>query len=111
MIEIIDAVTDNMNGTNIGLLDNAGEVSVKCFNPNGIKLYSNQIGTQLVMEFKSEANNLSYDVINAKGKSFLKKAVQKSLKETINIANLDKGSYFIRLRSDNVEDFIKFVKK
>ena len=38
MIEIIDAVTDGTNGTNIGLLDNAGEVSVKCFNPNGINL-------------------------------------------------------------------------
>ncbi|MEO1262219.1 MAG: gliding motility-associated C-terminal domain-containing protein [Bacteroidota bacterium] len=38
LIEIIDAITDNTNGTNIGLLDNPGEVSVKCFNPNGINM-------------------------------------------------------------------------
>ncbi len=38
LIEIIDGVTVGTNGTNIGLLDNAGEVSVKCFNPNGINL-------------------------------------------------------------------------
>lgn len=37
-VEIIDGVTVGTNGTNIGLLDNAGEVSVKCFNPNGINL-------------------------------------------------------------------------
>ena len=38
MIEIVDMITDNSNGTNIGLLDSPGEVSVKCFNPNGINL-------------------------------------------------------------------------
>ncbi len=37
-IEIIDGVTVGTNGTNIGLLDNPGEVSVKCFNPNGINM-------------------------------------------------------------------------
>ncbi|HFA51849.1 MAG TPA: T9SS type B sorting domain-containing protein [Bacteroidetes bacterium] len=37
LIEIIDAVTDNTNGTNIGLLDNPGEVSVLCnTDPNAI---------------------------------------------------------------------------
>ena len=38
LVEIIDAITDGTNGTNIGLLDNPGEVSVKCFNPNGINM-------------------------------------------------------------------------
>ena len=37
-IEIVDAVTTGTNGTNIGLLENPGEVSVKCFNPNGINM-------------------------------------------------------------------------
>ncbi len=37
-IEIIDEITQFSNGTNIGLLDSPGEVSVKCFNPNGINM-------------------------------------------------------------------------
>ena len=38
LIEIIDYITTNTNGTNIGLLDSPGEVSVKCYNPNGIDM-------------------------------------------------------------------------
>ncbi len=37
-IEIIDEITQFSNGTNIGLIDSPGEVSVKCFNPNGINM-------------------------------------------------------------------------
>ena len=38
LIEIIDFITSGTNGTNIGLFDLPGEVSVTCFNPNGISM-------------------------------------------------------------------------
>lgn len=81
------------------------------YNPNGIKLYSNQARTELTLEFKEAAKSLEYEIINNRGKSMYRSSAAKSSKETVNISRFKKGSYFVRLKSENHEDFIKFVLK
>jgi hypothetical protein len=81
------------------------------YNPNGIRLYSNQAQTELTMEFKNAAKGLEYEIINNRGKSMYKSSAASSTKETVNISRFKTGSYFVRLKSETHEDFIKFVLK
>ena len=79
------------------------------FNPNGIKILA--LDNTLMLNFKEEVTSLKYEVINNKGKILLSKHETKGLQESIlNITSLKTGIYWVRVSSDNVNDFLKFSK-
>jgi len=86
-------------------------LSITDFNPNGIKLFPNPGTENITLIFKNPVENLRLEVIDAKGRLLLEKESSLSLLEKIKISNFSSGHYFIRVYSDTVEDFLRFVKK
>lgn len=87
------------------------ESKTQVFNPNGIKLFPNPSIDKITIEFKEQISNLKIEIINVKGRLMFQNKSQKTSLETIYISTFPKGIYFIRVHSDTVEDFLRFVKK
>lgn len=84
--------------------------SVK-FNPNGIKLYPNPVLNEINLEFMNRISNLKLEIIDVRGRSVFSLEAKDTLSERIDVSNFSQGTYFIRVQSELVEDFLRFVKK
>ncbi|TJY32923.1 hypothetical protein [Pontimicrobium aquaticum] len=93
-----------------GLISSIDDFSIDKieYNPNGIRILA--FDNTLEMEFKNEVSNLRYEVINNKGDLLLSKEEATSKKTLLNISKLKEGTYYIRVFSDQVKDFLKFKK-
>ena len=78
------------------------------YNPNGIKILA--FDSTLTLEFKNEVSNLKYEVINNKGDLLLSKEERVIKRTLLNISKLKEGTYYVRVFSDEVKDFLKFRK-
>lgn len=78
------------------------------FNPNGIKILA--FDNTLAIEFRNEVSNLRYEVINNKGSVLLSKEEASTKKTLLNISKLKEGTYYVRVSSNEVKDFLKFKK-
>ena len=81
------------------------------FNPNGIRLTPQPNAGILKMEFIEKVIDLSVDIIDRKGKliSQFKGASVKAI--NFDTKALYQGTYFIRVTSPTVEDFLRFEIK
>lgn len=93
-----------------GLISSIDDFSIDKleFNPNGIKILA--FDNTLEIEFKMEVTNLRYEVINKKGDLLFRKEEDTAKKSLLNISKLKKGTYYIRVFSNQVRDFLKFSK-
>lgn len=93
-----------------GLISSIDDFSIDKveYNPNGIKILA--FDNTLALEFRSEVSNLRFEIINKKGELLLSKEEATVKKTLLNISKLEKGTYYVRVFSDNVKDFLKFVK-
>ena len=80
---------------------------------NKIMLFPNPAQTEITLSIDSSISVTSVEIININGKKILEKDTQGvfRLKHQINISELIDGIYFIRLKSDQGEAFLKFIKK
>ena len=78
------------------------------YNPNGIKILA--FDNTLTLEFRNEVSNLKYEVINKKGELLLSKEDNNIKKTLLNISKLKEGTYYVRVFSDEIKDFLKFDK-
>ncbi|MGV6831501.1 MAG: T9SS type A sorting domain-containing protein [bacterium] len=81
------------------------------FNPNGIRLTPQPNAGILKMEFIEKVNDLSIDIIDRKGK-----LISQFKGEAVAAINFDtkalyQGTYFIRVTSSTIEDFLRFEIK
>ena len=76
------------------------------FNPNGIKMLA--LNNTLLLEFKDNVSYLKYEIINKKGHLLLTKKDTDVKRSQLNISKLKKGTYYIRVYSDEVKDLLKF---
>ena len=81
------------------------------FNPNGLKLYPNPSLNEINIGFKEQVSNLSIEIIDSRGRLLFENKKENTSLEKINISAFPQGVYFVRIYSDNVEDFLRFVKK
>lgn len=79
------------------------------FNPNGIKML--KINNTLMLEFKKNISYLKFEVINKKGELLLTKKDVDIKRSQLNISRLGKGTYYVRVYSDEVRDLLKFSVK
>lgn len=86
-------------------------LSTVSFNLNGIKLYPNPGLNQITLEFKERVSNVKMEVIDVSGRLMFSNNSKHTILENINISALPQGVYFIRIYSETVEDFLRFVKK
>lgn len=93
-----------------GLISSIDDFSIDNidFNRNGIKILA--FDNTLVIEFRDAVSSLRYEVINKKGDILISKKEDTAKKTLINITKLKKGTYYVRVFSDEVKDFLKFVK-
>jgi len=99
-----------MNAQEEGLISSIDDFSIDKveFNQNGVKILA--FDNTLAIEFINEVSNLRYEVINKKGDLLLSKKEDTVKKTLLNISNLKKGTYYVRVFSDEVKDFLKFIK-
>ena len=76
------------------------------FNPNGIKMLA--LDNTLMLEFKKNISYLKFEVINRKGELLLTKKDVDIRRSQLNISRLGKGTYYVRVYSDEVRDLLKF---
>lgn len=87
-------------------------LSLETFNPNGIRLYPNPSANEINIEFKEHLSDLKIEIIDVRGRlMFENKAEEDTALEKINISTFPQGVYFIRIHSETIEDFLRFVKK
>ena len=93
-----------------GLISSIDDFSIDevGFNTNGIKILA--FDNTLAIEFRNEVSNLRYEIINKRGDLLLSKKEDTTKKTLMNISKLEKGTYYIRVFSDEVKDFLKFIK-
>ena len=87
------------------------EVKIEAFYPNGISLFPNPSSNEVTLEFKFKISNLKMEVINIKGHLMVENEAKNTFREKIDISTFPHGVYYIRVYSETVEDFLKFVKK
>lgn len=76
------------------------------FNPNGIKMLA--LDNTLMLEFNKNISYLKFEVINRKGELLLTKKDVDIRRSQLNISRLGKGTYYVRVYSDEVRDLLKF---
>jgi len=86
-------------------------LSVPEFNPNGVKLYPNPASNELMLEFNNSIEKLKLEIIDVRGRVLFSGETRNTSLEKININTFPQGVYFIRIYSETVEDFLRFVKK
>lgn len=104
----IDGVLTN---TIVSASASTATLKAPSFNPNGVKLYPNPVDDIMTLAFKQPLNSLQYEIIDSKGRLVLSKASKNVVVENIDTTNFSQGVYFIRVFSESIEDFIKFIKR
>lgn len=86
------------------------ELQSQKFNLNGVKLFPNPSSDEISIEFKAQVLNLNLEIIDTRGRLMFKNKSENTSLKKINISTFPQGVYFIRIYSETVEDFLKFVK-
>ena len=81
------------------------------FNPNGVRVFFDSDPNYINLLFKSSISNVLIEVIDKRGRLINNYNANKAGQVKINITRLEKGSYFIRLSSKEIKDFLKFIKE
>jgi hypothetical protein len=80
-----------------------------------VTLYPNPVKNDLTLNFSSEKMmDVQIEIVNAEGKLVLSKKIQIAQgesKQTINIASLNTGNYFVRFVSSGGQTALRFVKQ
>ena len=86
-------------------------LSIADFNPNGVRLYPNPVSNELTLEFNNAIENLKLEIIDVRGRVLFSDETRQTSLKKINVSAFPQGVYFIRIYSESVEDFLRFVKK
>ena len=100
-----------LTSTTTSASSSSATLSLPSFNHNGVKLYPNPVDDQLTLSFMNPAEDLTYEVIDVRGRLVLKGQESLTSATQINTSALPQGIYFIRVNSNHVEDFLRFIKK
>ncbi|WP_347924987.1 hypothetical protein [Pontimicrobium sp. SW4] len=93
-----------------GLISSIDDFSIDNidFNRNGVKILA--FDNTLALEFRDIVSNLRFEIINKKGDILLSKKEDTAKKTLLNISKLKKGTYYVRIFSEEIKDFLKFDK-
>ena len=81
------------------------------FNPNGIKLQNSIAKDELKLQFRSAVPDVTIEVIDIKGNLIQDYRGRNVSLIRFDTAQLTAGDYFIRVKSNYVQDFLKFQKQ
>jgi hypothetical protein len=75
----------------------------------GIELYPNPVNEQIIVNhpFKRVTE---YEILNSSGRTIRSKSIS-NLKKSINVAELDEGVYFLRIKTRQGNHIVKFIKQ
>jgi predicted secreted hydrolase len=106
-----NSIDNVLTSTVISSSSSTATLSLEDFNPNGIKLYPNPSSIEIKVEFKEQISDLRLEIIDVRGRLMFANKTENTSIEKINISAFPQGVYFIRIFSEKVEDFLRFVKK
>ena len=84
--------------------------SQQYFNPNGIKLLSSANKDEVKLQFRNAIPDVTIEVIDIKGRLLKDYRGRNISLISFDTAQLTSGDYFIRVKSNNIQDFLKFKK-
>ena len=99
-----------LNSETISDMATVSTLSNPEYNLNGVKLYPNPTSTHLNLYFERPVSNLRLEIIDVNGRLLLQKEKLSTHAISINLNSISTGVYFVRVYSDTVEDFLKFIK-
>ncbi len=85
--------------------------SRKDYNPSGIKLYYDADRNFVNLRFERTVSNLQIEFLDKKGRALGKYNDDKITHIKINLARLDRGKYYVRVNSREIEDFLQVNKE
>jgi hypothetical protein len=87
---------------------NVINVGSKALTSNSIKAYPNPVSNELIIEFEGNTTNTDFEILNSIGQSvYIGKLQEKTVVQTNSFTS---GIYFIKLKSGETYEFIKFAK-
>ncbi|NND51708.1 MAG: T9SS type A sorting domain-containing protein [Flavobacteriaceae bacterium] len=106
-----NSVDNTLTNEVISASSSSATLSLSNFNPNGIKMYPNPVYDVLHLEFDQNLNNLHIEVIDINGKLLYVETNSNVRSQEISMESFSNGLYFVRLWSDEMNDFLRVVKK
>ncbi len=80
------------------------------FNKNNITIYPNPVSDYLNINFKEEAENVNISIVNVAGQIIYTNDYTNQKLTKIDLQNLQKGMYIIKINADGQETNMKFIK-
>lgn len=79
---------------------------------NSVNIYPNPTSDTLFVEFNELGKNISYEILDVAGKTIYHNSTALEAKMLeINVSSLGSGTYFLKLKSDNIVSTKKFIKQ
>ena len=79
---------------------------------NSLTIYPNPTNDTLFVEFNELGKNVSYEILDVTGKTIYHNSTALEAKMLeINVSSLCAGTYFLKLKSDNIVSTKKFIKQ
>ena len=76
-----------------------------------INIYPNPVNNELNIEFKGEEKNISVEILNISGKQMFKNTYEHPITITIKTKYFESGVYFVKLKSDKINENYRIVKE
>ena len=116
-MRVISVTKDSGNSCGEGLIKRADEYGVlvnatlntKTVNTSQLKLFPNPVQDELTLTLQNNAPLSAYEIYDISGKKVMTSTVNPS--NRIQVSELSKGMYFMKIKAGNLEMIGKFIKK
>jgi PKD repeat protein len=116
-MRVISVTRDSGNSCGEGLIKRADEYGVlvnatlntKTVNTSQLKLFPNPVQDELTLTLQNNAPLSAYEIYDISGKKVMTSTLNQS--NRIQVSELSKGMYFIKIKAGNLEMIGKFIKK
>ncbi len=116
-MRVISVTRDSGNSCGEGLIKRADEYGVlvnatlntKTVNTSQLKLFPNPVQDELTLTLQNNAPLSAYEIYDISGKKVMTSTVNPS--NRIQVSELSKGMYFMKIKAGNLEMIGKFIKK
>ena len=116
-MRVISVTRDSGNSCGEGLIKRADEYGVlvnatlntKTVNTSQLKLFPNPVQDELTLTLQNNAPLSAYEIYDISGKKVMTSTLNPS--NRIQVSELSKGMYFMKIKAGNLEMIGKFIKK
>jgi len=107
---IASSVDGVLTSETISTSSSSATLSYADYYSNGFRIYPNPVRDLVTIEFNRNVTNLKLEIIDINGKVLFRTENIQGESQHIDLSLLSQGMYFMRVHSDELNDFIRVVK-